>query len=342
MSDFVWCRSTGGYRWTDREGRLVLEQDYVRVRADADGTLRRVVINTQGPPVSPLEFGWRTYSPADVTPPLFRQFAELADADDQVHPDGVLAFARRYGHLTLHCHTVDGLRPADEAEIGPIARPARELIAISAAADAPKWKRRWERLCHIPERADQYSPTLDRENQGVGLGETADLWTRNARAFRKVVELYDGLGKSVPYATGRRHLEAFIREELDGRVRFAITWKGNLGEKATSGHPDLHPQDLLAYIWLQFARQVARAEEYRQCLGCGEYFSSRRRDMTAMQRSSPQPERKVRAGAQFCSEQCYKAHYYRTQTLRARKRQKADSRRSARVNEESHPMTDAE
>lgn len=336
MGDFTWCRSVGGYEWETRENRQVLVQRHLGLEPGVlAGDKLKLVLGTPTNPRGPFDYRWETYQTSKRHPPLFRQFAELVNTDDEIDPDRVLAFTSEHGHLTLHCRLSTSPHPDVLPQIG--ARKAK-MIEMAAVANERHYDLAWRLLCGLPDRAEQYRPVLDCRgdpavwNQGIVLGETFELWRRNARVLRKLVTLYDGLSRSADVVHDRATLEAYIGEELDGRAQFAVTWQGGRGELAATGHLDLRPRDLLGFIWLQFAREVAGAERYRRCPQCKEYFSLERYGLTANQGSFKRT-RAPYSNAEFCTEYCYKQHFYLTVTkparASARVKQKAQKKKTS-------------
>ena len=314
---FSWCRSSAGYRWTDRGGRTELTPLAGRDPNGGD---------------CPHAYEWHVYQPGDQTPPLFRQFAALV-RDGVMDQKAALEFAGRFGHMTLHVRLEDlpalgdllrgrGKRRKRRLTV-ECPRPGLPPSGLADVAVLSGWPD-WMALCGLPTGADQYRPALDGDkNQGIGLGETWDLWARNAREMAKLLTLYDGLAESADPGRDLATLEEYIGAELDGRVMVSFARAGDVRDGPTTGHLDIRPRDLIGFIWVQFARQVSGAEEFRRCPACGEYFSLTLDRLTANQRCGPKPKRAKYSHARYCSQLCQQALHYRLVTKPKRDEQKA-------------------
>jgi hypothetical protein len=343
MAEFRWCVSTGGYRWVPGATHQTLVQ---QARVIDTGPVRQTVV------------GWRTYCPGRESPPLFRRFADLV-VDERLDAEAALQFAHQFGHLCLHAE-VEGPPPEgglfDEARqrgckrvsaiihpTGPPFAPETDTCAeyvtsrvsisdtrctVEVAAKLPDWRR----LCGLPDWAEQYRPFLDGDTtQGFGLGETFALWERNAKVMQTLLALYDGLDQSASRERDRMTLEQYIGEELDGRVQVVFDRPGTSANGTPAGYLDLRPRDLLGFLWLQFARQVSGAEEFRRCPNCGEYFSPRRDGLTANQKVAPKRIRKKYSHSRFCTAFCQKEWHYKTATIPKRQQAKLESARKKKL-----------
>lgn len=333
--ELTWCRNQSGYEWQVVDGKKQLIQS---------ATLNEAV------GVRRVSFGWERYRPGEESPPLFRQFAGLVREDDSLDADAALVFARRFGHLSLHARLEEWrLAQFDQEAAGgaprdaytqrnmigvkimqqppraePIAQGVTEFVVLFRTSDAVEVAMKepdWKGLCGLPPQADEYRPAIDGgTNQGVDIGETITLWERNAKTMRKLVTQYDAMGESKDADRDRAILETYFGQELDGRVMVCFVRCGQTGAGVPTGPLDLRPRDLIGFIWLQFARQVSGAEEYRRCPACGEFFSLLRHGLTANQRNAPRRIRKKYSTAVYCSELCQKDQHYRTVTVPARKK----------------------
>jgi hypothetical protein len=254
------------------------------------------------------------YQPFETASGLFRELANVAP-----EPDAILAFADRYGPLTLGSLFV----PVDLNR--PFPKPPAtcslahlELPTTKEWRDAVLWAGEWNM-------------------RGALSGDRLDRWQANIRALQVLVRLWDALK-----ADSRKGIEKYAQlHKTDGRTSMVVIDEtGNQLDEPIEFAPDnrdlslqvaaehalaravdkrfsdssavslypprsrhsrklaIVPRTLEAGIWLQFALAIAEDKRFRDCEVCGRPFEI-----------SPQVARTNRT---LCSNACKaKAHRHR-------------------------------
>jgi hypothetical protein len=203
IAEFSWYVDRRGYRW--REG--------VRLQAmptppgsslnEASPPAQTVVaLEANGPEYYP-DPNWDWYAPSSA---LYRTFTDLDGS-----PDGILAFANRYGSLGLR----DSAYAREDPWYGYEEAVEAHLRSTEGQGDAGP---------ALPEM-----PTAEPREH---LEETILGWRVELAAMRMAVDLHDALASAHPEARLRPHFSTFDRQQPDGS-RLIFTYETHTGGTGT-------------------------------------------------------------------------------------------------------------
>jgi hypothetical protein len=255
---FVWHVFPGGYRW-------VPAVEVVGVRADWGADERLIV-----PRADAVTATYRatTYAPLDeyAYAALFRTFAHTDPT-----PDGVLAFASRYGLLGLEAQVQVPLwegggddRPEWERwTVGePCSAWREEIMAMQDAVAT------WELLSAgdlIPLRRYLREHPTPPGISPYGYGSPEPLEGEGKRVRPGSRDADD------PEWAALSRLEVVVTKRLSGRAspRLNRTLRGAAAGVAL----EWLPTSLIGALWVQLAEAMSRQKGYRRCATCGDWFA---------------------------------------------------------------------
>jgi hypothetical protein len=207
---------------------------------------------------------------------LFREFAGLNIANDERRQKEILTFADKYGDIVAQ---------PQEGHLMDVTTPWGEKIRKHATQET------WHRsIQHIRLAVDLW----DQINDPKSHKELRHLFVRSPGAIVYKMTVYKRTPESggeryqrdwvaVPIATGK-DVAAYpandiirpARRALQQEIRRALTDTETPSHATPYLTPELRlvtaPENLLAYMWLTFARVVSGEIEERRCVTCPEHF----------------------------------------------------------------------
>jgi hypothetical protein len=273
----------GGYRWLRTNGVAEFDSSTIGEPGWFLAT---------GLPLGEHGRGYREYEVFSDETGLFRTLAATEPT-----PDGIRAFARRYGllgeapwQIILSTRGLTGGAPLKEGLGEPLLSWKRAISQMHAAVSI--WDMaRSEDVEGLRRRLrwsnDSISYDTDPDNEM--LAERGWFSPSDSSAFLEHVQRGNLTGPALYL------VEKLVNDHLKDRTSARLQWEAELGR------PRLHlvPGNLLGALWLQFAQAVHSEKAYRVCPQCGKWFEAQRDAWHA------------RSDRRFCSQAC-RSKAYRT------------------------------
>ena len=210
----------------------------------------------------PASLRSRSYEPLREYTSLFREFASTDPT-----PDGVLAFANRYGLL--------GFRDRYEQVIPPEGGAIRHIPTepLGAWQQEIKKMKNTVGLWDMAQREDEAGLSRhirwSKDRSSVCVTYQPDLdWVDD--------DLMEELPEPELFTPGDVVVPAliFVQGQVNGRLSWEERVSPQLVYEARRGQLGLHfiPERLLGALWFQLAQAVGGDKRYRQCYGCGKWF----------------------------------------------------------------------
>lgn len=261
LLQFPWRVAKSGYAW-------------VEARPAFDASQQPSWFLTHGHPLGTAGLHVSEYQPLVAFPGLFRVFA-----DTDPSPDGIKAFADRFGPLG---RTVEKPIPLDDqrnAKEGlgmgeSLAHWHEEILTMRLAIDIWEAARRGDvaRLERVIFWTPDGTGIRIHSHPELAEGQLPDPPDRVERASIADTRLGDDvLGRFVRgdlVKPALHYVQSTINQHLENRTGARLLWDAKRArlELYTS------PVDLIGAVWLQFARAVDRDSQFRQCAECGIWF----------------------------------------------------------------------
>ena len=251
---------------------------------------------------------------------LARSFGDLAPADDEpLQLDPVLAFANKYGWLSLPRYHGDFDRPAARAE---------------ASAEWSPNSQNWPRLCYGMDITVNDQPywgeavdawLMEIHNMSLAIRWRDAVKNLDRRAFRRtdaerlpnvywnrfLLQSYWELappGRVSPKLRARARADTPVDDQKDwtrganARIERLINEKLRLHTSSTVRFEpeanefvrDSAPHNLIGVMWSQLATEVSRNQDFGVCRNCREHFL----------RDDPSSDDARRKDARYCSKSC--------------------------------------
>jgi hypothetical protein len=236
----------------------------------------------------------RIFYPLKEETGFFRMFAEI-----EPNPEGILAFANRYGNLMFHgCSVL-----VWQEEVLAMRRALRvwDLLDgndVAGLREQFRWRKFADLVWDFPDlrclesycNKDQW--LIFDSHPHMAAGKRPPFPDRRAieaitRRQLPQQEWDNLLKKRDPAAAANAYLRLVIHPRFKAYVGSTLSW---VGDRSLAWEPV--PKNLLGAIWLQFQGGIAASKKYHTCLGpgCRKWFEV-----------SPGV---TRSDARYCTEKC--------------------------------------
>jgi len=202
------------------------------------------------------------------TPPpgLFRKFAQLKLSDDATREAGILAFANEYGdilaepqegRMTIADHAPWGEKAFKHAPIGTWYRAIHHMRRTVEL---------WDQI-NDPHRCGELNQFINR-NKGAITYKRVEDTLENGKRKRRTENILIAKGKDVaayPAPDAVRPARLVLQLEIRRALADTETPSHTIPTLTPEMALLLSPTNLLAYMWLSFARVVSGEIEERPC-----------------------------------------------------------------------------
>jgi hypothetical protein len=304
--DFTWEVHAAGYmlltttaldqqhpapppEWLDDAGQTLWRE------AERTYTAPRVFV-TSGVPTESHGFQLRRYAPLETESGLFRDFA-----DTEVSPEGVLAFAGKYGLLggdQAKLIALDSIDASGKRRVGVGEELEDWYTQIIYMRESIRlWKAATEGKSHLllPSIAWGDDNTLTYRSSTAVPG----LDTPSISLFEVITSPHSAPGLLSDFATGdiirpaKYLVQRWVNQNLAERAAPRLLWDRH----KTSIDLYIVPKSLLGALWFQLAHSIDARVDYRQCDFCKRWFEV-----------SPDV---ARTNRRYCADRCRSRSYRR-------------------------------